>query len=136
MTPQNGPEHRPEDRIVSGLTVIFGCQLLGELIVAATDLPLPGPVLGMLLLFVGLVVRGEVPAAVATLSDALLRNLSLLFVPAGVGVMLHVALIEREWIGVSVALVGSSAFTVVVTAALMAGLGRLVRKSEGEGEEQ
>ena len=61
----------------------------------------------------------------ASVSDALLRNLSLLFVPAGVGVMTHLALIEREWVGVSAALIGSSAVTVVVTAALMVGLKRL-----------
>lgn len=123
---------RPEDRVIGGFTVILGCQLLGELIVAATDLPLPGPVVGMLVLFAGLVIRGEVPHAVATVADALLRNLSLLFVPAGVGVMLHVALIEREWLGVTAALIGSTAVTVLVTAALMVGLKRLTSKAGDE----
>ena len=69
------------------LTVILGCQLAGELIAAAAGLPLPGPVLGMVILFAGLMFRG-LPRGLATVADALLGNLSLLFVPAGVGVML------------------------------------------------
>lgn len=113
--------------MIAAITLLLGCQLLGELFIAATGLPLPGPVVGMVILFVGLLVRGGIPAPVAEVSDTLLRNLSLLFVPAGVGVMLHVSLIEREWIGVTAALVGSTAVTVLVTALIMVGLKQLTR---------
>ena len=41
--------------------LIFGCQLIGELIAVATGWPVPGPVIGMALLFVGLLVHGGVP---------------------------------------------------------------------------
>jgi len=116
---------RPEEGLVIGLAAVLGCQLLGELLIASTELPLPGPVVGMLILFALLLANGGIPESVASVSDALLRNLSLLFVPAGVGVMTHLALIEREWVGVSAALIGSSAVTVVVTAALMVGLKHL-----------
>ncbi|MEQ8335468.1 CidA/LrgA family protein [Nisaea sp.] len=113
--------------MIAAITLLLGCQLLGELFIAATGLPLPGPVVGMVILFIGLMIHGKVPAPVAVVSDTLLRNLSLLFVPAGVGVMLHLALIEREWLGVTAALIGSSAITVVVTAFLMVGLKKLAR---------
>ena len=63
------------------LTLIFCCQLLGELVVTALGLPVPGPVLGMALLFAGLLTYGSVPADLASTADALLSNLSLLFVP-------------------------------------------------------
>ncbi len=106
------------------LTLIFGCQLAGELIVAATGLPVPGPVCGMALLFAGLVIKGGLPAELARVADALLGNLSLLFVPAGVGVMLHASLIAKEWLPISVALVLSTGLTIAVTAALMAWLSR------------
>jgi putative effector of murein hydrolase LrgA (UPF0299 family) len=43
------------------LTLIFCCQLLGELVVTALGLPVPGPVLGMALLFAGLLAYGSIP---------------------------------------------------------------------------
>ena len=43
--------------MITGLTWLLGCQLLGELVVRLADLPIPGPVVGMLILFVLLQVR-------------------------------------------------------------------------------
>lgn len=106
------------------LTVILACQLAGEAFVVATGLPVPGPVVGMVLLFAGLLVRGGLPAGLAQVADALLGNLSLLFVPAGVGVMLHAGLIGRDLVPISVALVASTLITIAITAAMMAWLGR------------
>ncbi|MBZ8133949.1 CidA/LrgA family protein [Afifella sp. IM 167] len=101
------------------LTLILSCQLLGELFVAATGLPVPGPVVGMLILFAGLTIRGNVPDGLAMVADALLSHLSLLFVPAGVGVIVHFALIGTEAVPISVALVASTLLTIAVTAAAM-----------------
>lgn len=104
------------------LTLIFCCQLVGELIVAATGLPFPGPVIGMILLLAGLIISGSIPEDLMAVGDTLLANLSLLFVPAGVGVMLHGSLLGRDWLPISIALVGSTAITIVVTGLLMARL--------------
>ncbi len=106
------------------LTLILVCQLAGESLVAATGLPVPGPVCGMVLLFAGLMANRGIPAGLAQVADALLGNLSLLFVPAGVGVMLHAGLIGRDWLPISVALVVSTLVTIAVTASVMAWLGR------------
>lgn len=111
--------------MIGFLTILLCCQLAGELIVVAADLPLPGPVIGMVILFIGLAVKGSVPEGLGGVADGLLRHLSLLFVPAGVGVVLHLALIEREWLAISTSLVVSTAVTVAVTGGLMAWLGRL-----------
>lgn len=111
--------------MIGFLTILLSCQLVGELIVVAADLPLPGPVIGMLILFIGLLAKGSVPEGLGAVADGLLRHLSLLFVPAGVGVVLHVSLIEREWLAISTSLVVSSAVTVVVTGGMMAWLSRL-----------
>ncbi|MBK0400038.1 CidA/LrgA family protein [Limibaculum sp. M0105] len=105
------------------LTLILSCQLAGEVIVKAVGLPLPGPVLGMVILFCGLMLRG-LPAGLSRVGDALLGNLSLLFVPAGVGVMLHAGLLGREWLPLAVALVLSTLITVAVTGLVMARLSR------------
>jgi holin-like protein len=101
------------------LTVIFACQLLGELLISATGLPIPGPVCGMAILFTALLVRGAVPPDLAQVGAMLLDNLTLLFIPAGVGVMLHAPLIGRDWLAISVALVVSTASTIAVTALMM-----------------
>ena len=108
--------------MLSYLTVIFGCQLAGELLVSALGLPVPGPVCGMALLFIGLVVRGSLPRDLAAVGSSLLDNLSLLFIPAGVGVMLHAPLLSRDWLPLTVALVASTAVTIAVTALAMAWL--------------
>ncbi|WP_026381233.1 CidA/LrgA family protein [Afifella pfennigii] len=107
------------------LTLILSCQLAGELLVAASGLPVPGPVLGMALLFAGLVIRGGIPEGLAEVGDALLSHLSLLFVPAGVGVIVHFSLIGTDALPISVALVASTLLTIAVTAAAMVFLTRL-----------
>lgn len=75
--------------MVPALLVLLLCQLAGEVLVAALGLPFPGPVVGMMLLFAGLLARGGVPDALRGVCDGLLRHLALLFVPAGVGLMVH-----------------------------------------------
>lgn len=112
------------------LTLIFCCQLIGELLVAALGLPVPGPVVGMLLLFVGLLVRGSIPNELDGAASALLSHLSLLFVPAGVGIMLHARLLASELVPISVALVVSTLLTIAVTGLLMARLGRASRQRQ------
>lgn len=106
------------------VTLIFACQLAGELAVAALGLPLPGPVAGMLILFAGLMIHGSIPEELGAVGDFLLRNLSLLFVPAGVGVMLHAGLLGREWAPILAALLLSTAATIAVTGLTMRWLSR------------
>lgn len=109
--------------------VLLVCQLIGELIVVASGLPVPGPVIGMAMLFVALVVRGGIPADLGAAADALLGNLSLLFVPAGVGVMLHAERLGRELLPIAASLIISTLATIAVTAAVMH---RLSRKSSSQ----
>jgi len=101
------------------LTLILACQLTGEFIVSSAQLPFPGPVAGMVLLFVFLLVRGNIPKQLDNISTALLNNLSLLFVPAGVGVMVHFELLGTDAIPLSIAIVASTILTIIVTATVM-----------------
>ena len=91
-------------------------QFLGEVAVRALHLPLPGPLVGMLLLFAALLVRGNVPAPLASTSGLLLQHLMLMFVPAVAGVMLHFDRIAREWQPFLIACVLSTLVALVVTA--------------------
>ncbi len=119
--------------MVEWITVLIVCQLAGEAIVALTHWPLPGPVFGMALLFCALVLNGRVPDGLGKTANALLSNLSLLFVPAGAGVMLHFKLLAGDWLPLGAALIVSTLLTIAVTAWLMA---RLSRKPSRTFEER
>ncbi len=73
--------------MINALVVLLGLQLMGEVVVNLADLPIPGPVLGGGALAAFLVVRGKVGAELSSTAHVILRNLSLLFVPAAVGVI-------------------------------------------------
>lgn len=109
-------------------TLLLMCQLAGEVFVVAFDLLIPGPVVGMVILFAGLAVKGGVPGALGELSAGILRHLSVLFVPAGVGVMLHAGTLEDEWLAVGAALIVSAIVTLVVTGLMMQWLGGRSRR--------
>ena len=114
---------------LKGLAWLLLAQSAGEALTRLAGLTLPGPVLGLLLLLPALhfdAVRRPVGAA----ADALLAHLSLLFVPAGVGVMVHAGRLADEWLPISVALVASTALTIAVTALVMRAL---VRRSQASG---
>jgi holin-like protein len=102
--------------MLSALTLLLLLQLIGEVFVQWFALPVPGPVLGLLLLFAALLWRGRLDDDLRNTANALLQHLSLLFVPAGVGVMVHAARIADEWLALSLALVGSTLLSMAATA--------------------
>ena len=101
--------------MLHAIAVLFLCQLAGEVLVHAIGIPFPGPVLGMGLLFAGVLVLGRSGAAIDEVCDTLLKNLSLLFVPAAVGVIQQAGLIAAHWLAIFAGLVVSTVLTLVVT---------------------
>jgi holin-like protein len=114
--------------MLGAITILLVYQLLGEVIALAFKLPIPGPVIGFAALFLTLVVRGAVSDTLRETANGLLGHLSLLFVPAGVGVMVHLGRLRDQWLPIVVALVLSTAITIAVTALVMRGLMRLKRR--------
>jgi holin-like protein len=106
----------PETPVVHAFAFLLVFQLIGEVLVQALALPLPGPLVGMLLLFAALVLRGELPAAMADTAQALLSHLMLLFIPAVTGVMMYFDRIGREWLPFLAACLLGAAITMAVTA--------------------
>lgn len=102
--------------MLQALTLLLLFQLLGETIALVFVLPVPGPVIGMGLLFAALLWRGGPSQPLRETAHGLLGHLSLLFVPAGVGVMLHADRISEEWLPILVALVASTLLALAVTA--------------------
>lgn len=112
--------------MLQALTLILLCQLAGETTVLLVGLPIPGPVLGMLFLLGWLLLRGGASHEVERTADALLAHLSLLFVPAGVGVMLHWERIQGQWLAIAAALILGTLVTLAATALTMVGARRLL----------
>ena len=113
--------------------ILLGCQLVGEIAARGLALPVPGPVIGLVLLFLGLQAlasRGRVTAetvhqtGIGRAAGALLASLGLLFIPAGVGVVQHLDLFGRHGLALGLALVGSTLATLVVTVAVFLGVAR------------
>ncbi len=104
---------------LNGITLLLIYQLAGEISVLLLRIPVPGPVLGMIMLFITLVWRGRSSTSLDSASTALLSHLSLLFVPAGVGMMVHFDRIINEWLPISIALILSTVVTMAATAAIM-----------------
>jgi holin-like protein len=102
--------------LLAGFTWLLVFQSLGEALSRVLDLPVPGPVLGMALLLVFLLGRGRAFESMTVAADGLARHLSLLFVPAGAGVMLHVAQIEAEWLPIAAAIAISTVLAIASTA--------------------
>lgn len=96
-----------------GLAWLLVFQSIGEVLSRGFSLPLPGPVLGLILLVPSLRFA-LVREPVAECANFLLSHLSLLFIPVGVGVMTHLALLSQyggrmlvvialsTWIGLAV----------------------------------
>jgi holin-like protein len=122
--------------MLQSLTILLVFQLIGEVLVRALALPIPGPVIGMVLLFVVLVVRGTAPASLTRTANGLLDQLSLLYVPAGVGIMVNFVLIQKEWLAILLTLILSTTITVIITALVMRWLVRRLAATTAQREGQ
>jgi putative effector of murein hydrolase LrgA (UPF0299 family) len=112
--------------MIANIALLLVCQLIGEVTARAFALPLPGPVLGLALLFALLLMRPALAARVAPAANGILAHLSLLFVPAGVGVVAHLELLGADGPALLAALLGSTLVTLAVTAGVFVALRRLL----------
>ncbi len=127
--------------MISGLALLLIAQLLGEVIADLFNLPIPGQVVGMVLLLVILIVAGRkgrdacaMCPGLETASQALLKHLALFFVPAGTGIVVYFALIQQEWLAITVALIGSTAIAIGVTALTMRAIMRRGKPAPAPGK--
>lgn len=126
---------RARTSMIASLSLILLCQLFGEVVVRGLGLPLPGPVLGLVLLLLLLLARDRFAVlargplqgdGVESASRGLLANLSLLFVPAGVGVVQKLDLIAEHGLAIAVVLAISVIVTLLVTVATFLIVSRLI----------
>jgi holin-like protein len=123
--------------MIASLGLILLCQLAGEVIVRGLSLPMPGPVVGLVFLLLlllardrcGVLARGPLQQdGVENASRGLLAHLSLLFVPAGVGVMQKLDVVAEHGIAIAAVLAISVVLTLLVTVATFLAASRLLAR--------
>lgn len=120
--------------MLHAIIILLTCQLAGEIISRGFSLPVPGPVIGMALLFGALQLRQRLRPDDADVNELplgavaafLLANLSLLFVPAGTGIVRQTAVLATHGAGLIVALIISTLLTLLVTALVFVAVARKV----------
>ncbi|MBE9029998.1 CidA/LrgA family protein [filamentous cyanobacterium LEGE 11480] len=113
---------------INGITILLIYELIGEVAAQLLPIALPGPVIGMFLLFLTLSLRRPSMAAIEMASTTLLSHLSLLFVPAGVGIIVHFNRLTHEWLPITITLLLSTMITMATTAIVMVGIQRFQNK--------
>ena len=123
--------------MIASFSLILLCQLGGEVFVRGLHLPIPGPVIGLVLLLILLFVRdrfvllargplqGE---GVEEASRGMLANLSLLFIPAGVGVVQKLDLLAEHGVAIIIILAVSVVVTLLATVATFLAVSRLATR--------
>ncbi len=106
-------------KVFFGLIILVLYHQLGQLLMTWVQWPIPGAVFGMLMMFITLLVVKQPPQSIQQSSEFLLRHLALLFVPAGVGIMLLFDLIKNEWLAMVVSMVLSTLVSLAFVAWLM-----------------
>lgn len=105
--------------MIQALTEIVVCLILGNAINYVTGLPLPGPVIGMMLLLGLLLYRGGPDNGMKQACHGLLRNMALLFVPASAGLITELPLLSHDAWPIAVAILISTVLGMAATAATM-----------------
>lgn len=116
--------------MLPAIAALFIFQLFGELLVQWLALPVPGPLIGMLLLFGALIIRGRIPQGLSQTSNLLLNHLMLLFIPAVAAVMMHFSRVGQEWLPFLAACIGGAAVTLAVSALTLRWMLRLIGKDD------
>ena len=114
--------------MLAALTQLLLFQLAGEVLTRGLGIAVPGPVLGMLLLVLFLLWRRGPGQELQNTSSQLLQHLSLLFIPAGTGILVHWHRVGAEWWPLLVTLTVSTAVTLAVTAGVMKLVAHLTRE--------
>jgi holin-like protein len=115
--------------MIHALLIILACQLAGEVTSRSLGLPVPGPVLGMMLLTLGLALSPWLMAQVRPVAQGILSHLSLLFIPAGVGVVGHLSAIAGQGWALAAAIVASTVLAIAVGALVFAAVARMMGAS-------
>ena len=124
--------------MLNSIFLILFFQLVGEFIQKFLEISIPGPVIGLLLLLLILLFSKKsyykIPVNfqinLINSAESLLNYLPLLFIPVGVGVVMHLSLLEDNLVPVMLVLIIGTLLTLAVTAFVMDRLLKEVNKDD------
>lgn len=112
--------------MLNSIFTILLFQLIGEFIQKFTEISIPGPVIGLILLLGVLLIRAKyfkehpsIEKSLVDFSERFLNYLPLLFIPVGVGVVMHLSLLEENLISVISIIVLGTLLTLALTGFIM-----------------
>ena len=109
--------------------IIFGIYLLGVLIADVTRLPIPGNVIGMVILFLLLYLKVIKVEQISTISNFFLEHLAFFFIPAGVGLISSFSVIKNIWLQLLIVCFVTTAITMICTGLVVQ---KIANKKEGD----
>ncbi|MGL5867651.1 CidA/LrgA family protein [Clostridium chrysemydis] len=95
--------------------IIFGIYLIGEFLVQITNIPVPGNIVGLLLLLICLCTKIIKPSQIETISNFFLEHLAFFFLPAGVGLMNSFGVIKANIVQILIVCIATTAITIAAT---------------------
>lgn len=110
--------------------IVFGIYLIGEVIVALTHIPIPGNIIGLLLLFIGLCTKIIKVSQVETLTNFFLDHLAFFFLPAGVSLMNSLGIIKASILQIIIVCVITTAITIASTGLIVQFIVNLLNKKK------
>ena len=114
------------------LGLLLGCQLAGEFVARGLGLPIPGPVLGLVILLAALALKPCLTRALRPTTQVILAHLSLMFVPAGVGVIGNLEVLSSDWARLLVVFTLSTILSMLVTIATYIAMKQLMYRLQNE----
>lgn len=108
--------------------LLLGCQLIGEVAVRGLGVPIPGPVVGLAFLLIALCTVPSLSEDLRSTIGVILANLSLMFVPAGVGVIGNLEALSSDWLALLVILTLSTTFSMLAAVGTFIAVRRLTER--------
>lgn len=119
-------------KLLHGLSILLALQWLSTEVIAFLGIPFPPPLLGMLIL-TALLCTGIIKENyIEDICTALIDKMALLFLPAGVSMILYLDVIKAELLPISLTVILSSVIILCSTALV---LEMLLRKKEKGGQQ-
>lgn len=110
------------------LGLLLACQLIGDVVVRGLGLSIPGPVLGLALLVFALWAKPSIADKLRPTVGVILANLSLMFVPAGVGVIGNLDVLSEDWLALLVVLTLSTILAMLAAVGTFIGVRHLTER--------
>jgi len=114
--------------------IILGIYLLGELLASSLNLPIPGNILGMIILFILLCTNIVKVDNINTITNFLLDHLAFFFIPAGVGLMSSIGIIKSTWLQLLIVCLSTTTIIIASTGIIVQAISKKTKVKIKESE--